>query len=1457
MKLLLKTLLTCTTVFSLSFATNLNLSNSPLSITQAVPPLTMLVVSPNFRMFTQAYNNASSLNNNGVLNIDFTPSFSYYGYFDPNKCYSYSGSTFVPSSITSTGACNGSTWSGNWLNWATMTKMDILRKVLYGGYRSTDSTSSTVLQRINIVQDAHSWGRDYTSPAVNGYSINQYTPYTQPAAGKYLLFANTTLMNNADNSGEIVNQPLLRVVTNSPTRIWDWVTQNTPNAGQFITNMGNVNPTDYIVNVQVCKNSVGLESNCQAYTSTSGVTTYKPTGLLQQFGENNSMLFGLLTRSYDKNLSGGILRKNISSFTNEVNLQTGQFINTPGIVQTLNAFSIVNYDPNSYTYNNSLGGTSYVVTRPQLQGEFQNEGNPIAGMMYETLRYFAGKTSPTASFYSTGGTDGSLGLPTPAWVSPWAANPYCSKANMIVLSDLYNSYDSNSVTNSYFGSFSGDLNIPNQALGQTIWNTEVGGTTSNFIGQSGSVSDNAPTPKNVSSYGNIRGLAPEEPTKQGSYYPATLAYYGWMNDLNPSVQGTQNVATWVVAMGSGIPHIQAVVNGKTITIIPFAKSVGGCGWGIDPSPGAYQPTNRIAGFYVQSLTATSGSFLVIFDDNEFGADFDLDDSVLYNYQVNSNGTVTVSLTDQFASGCLIQHAGYVISGTTADGVYLETRNMGTPAGSDISYFLDTPPGHSPGQGGVTAPLPTSSTRTFTPGTSSATFLPFPLFLAAKWGNFTDLNKTGTPDQPADWDNNGDGIPDAYFSSENPGALATNLATALTNISLQSSSAASATVNGGSLNTNSQLFLTLFNSNTWYGQVLAFPINPTTGAIVTTGSATNNAQWDSSVMLNGQNFNTGRNIISYNPTSKLGVPFRWATTTSNNTLTSTQQAALNISPITGSNDSNGQNRLNYLRGDRSKEVQKGGIFRNRTSVLGDIVNSGLAYVGAPGSFYPDFWGTGAAENASLYSAFVTAQAARQPMLYVGANDGMLHGFNATTGAEALAYVPNAVFSKLNQLTNPAYSHLYYVDGTPNVVDAFLNGQWRTILATGLNAGGKGIVALDVTTPSAFTETNASSIAKWEFSELNDLDMGYSFSQPAIVREPNGVWVAIFGNGYNNTFNSGSGIVSTTGNAVLYIVNLNTGALIQKISTGQGMAQDPTGNNRPNGLSTPVVISATGGASADTIYAGDLFGNLWKFYWTGTQFAIATYGSANPTPFFTAIAGGKRQPITVRPNVLKVSQGYQVYFGTGTYFQTTDNVVGTNPPPQSFYGLIDKMNVTSASGAISGRSNLLQQQILSESTASGQNFRVTTQNVLNSTQLGWYIDLIPPNGIAIGERVVNPAILRNGSVIFVTTIPSSSPCTYGGTSWLMEINALTGSRLNFSPFDVNNNGILNTSDLISYNNSNVTVSGIQSSIGVLSNPAIFSGNGVEHKYSSSSSGQVTNILENPGSGFSGRSSWHEIR
>ena len=348
-------------------------------------------------------------------------------------------------------------------------------------------------------------------------------------------------------------------------------------------------------------------------------------------------------------------------------------------------------------------------------------------------------------------------------------------------------------------------------------------------------------------------------------------------------------------------------------------------------------------------------------------------------------------------------------------------------------------------------------------------------------------------------------------------------------------------------------------NIFSGNLLANVVN--TNGVITA------IKWQARVTLESQNWDTGRYIFTSEGSSS--VKFRWAdlSSTSKNSIDSAS-ALLSSSKI-----------LNWVRGSHIDETVNGGTLRTRQITvsgtttaysLGDIIHSSPVYVGPPTESYT-FTG---------YAAFRSAKVNRKPMVYVGANDGMLHAFIATadqsdSGKEVFAYIPNAVLGNLNKLTNTNYinNHVYFVDGSPTAGDVCFNScsgvsDWRTVLVGGLNGGGKSIYALDVTNPAADVtdETTAASRFLWEFTDSTDL--GYTFSKPIIARLTDGTWVAIFGNGYN----------STGDKAVLYVVNVQTGALIQKITT--------PGTGSPNGLSSPTPVDTNADNIVDFVYAGDL-------------------------------------------------------------------------------------------------------------------------------------------------------------------------------------------------------------------------------------------------------------------------------
>jgi type IV pilus assembly protein PilY1 len=802
------------------------------------------------------------------------------------------------------------------------------------------------------------------------------------------------------------------------------------------------------------------------------------------------------------------------------------------------------------------------------------------------------------------------------------------------------------------------------------------------------------------------------------------------------------------------------------------------------------------------------------------------------------------------------------------------------------------------------PTSTNNVTTYTVGFADPTIDPT---------KTEDVNNNGILDAGEDKNGNGKIDPNPllkdaaeqgggkfYYAGSAP-QLVASLQNAFNSILKHDASASSVAANATQFQTDAVLFQALFNSGDWSGDIKAYNL--------TTEDTNRNGKLDSGEDANGNgvldsggvgtvrwtaahlipNFNT-RAIFSYDPSLGTGINFLWAN------LNSTQKQVLD-------NVNNAQTTspiLNFIRGDRSNEGNDTGEYRIRTSALGDIVNSDPLFVGSQ-----DFGYSNLPEGKTTYPSHVALKKSNPQMLYVGANDGMLHGFNVTYGStnegkEIFAYVPNAAISQdLAALADPNYEHEYFVDGGPIFGDAFYDSAWHTVLIGSMGAGstravadsngnmangvgGRSVFALDVTHPSNFGVDNV----LWEFSSRQDADLGYTIPQASVVRMANGSWAAIVANGYN----------STNGQAILYILDVATGTVIKKITADNSAAGG-------NGLSTPNPVDLNGDNIIDYIYAGDLKGNLWKFDVTGTNtslWGVAYSGAAPaaPTPMFVALDGnGVRQPITSKPAITKPqgqgqTTGSMVYFGTGKYFESGDhqNIAQI----QTFYGIWDQCDTTSPScnGVVSGRSDLQQQQITFETTAGAtlvggstgtRNIRVTTQcevgygatlpaspaaacgTALNQRR-GWYMDLVAPSGTAKGERVVSMPIVREDTVIFVTMIPFTATCEPGGTGWLMELD-INGARFTGAPLDLNKDGVIDNKDLFTLpDGTQVAASGAESTVGIIKTPTILqkTTGGQESKYFSGSDGvKPSDDLErckgqncgntNPGS----RRSWRQLR
>ncbi|MCW8889494.1 MAG: PilC/PilY family type IV pilus protein [Sedimenticola sp.] len=758
-----------------------------------------------------------------------------------------------------------------------------------------------------------------------------------------------------------------------------------------------------------------------------------------------------------------------------------------------------------------------------------------------------------------------------------------------------------------------------------------------------------------------------------------------------------------------------------------------------------------------------------------------------------------------------------------------------------------------------------------------------LWLAGKYGGFNDLDDDGVPDAanpsatpptPNEWDADGDGEPDNYVLATNPEKMVTALNNTFSDIEKRDSSSSAVVANSVRLQAGTKIFQARFNSGEWSGELLAYPVN--------TDGSVGAAEWNAQTVLDAQNWSSARNIFTYDPTANSGAgegrPFVWSS------LNSAQQALLNLNPDASpaASDSKGQDRLEFLRGNQSKEIgNTGGTFRKRTSILGDLINSAPVYVAEPNFLYNDEANCASNTPTTCYSAFKSTHASRMPIIYVGGNDGMLHGFipeessasAGDEGTEVVAYVPNFLMSGLNQLTSPDYSHRYFVDGNPTVADVFIDAdasgsdEWNTVLIGGARGGGQGYFALNITDPTNFATvksasqdvTNAQKLALWEFTDADDVDLGYTYSQPAIAKMANGEWAAVFGNGYGSTVSDGN---VGDGDAVLYIAFLEggldgtwtVGSDYIKIDTGEGSTSEP------NGMSTPAPVDTDGDGLVDAIYAGDLYGNMWKVDVSSTNTNLWD-NSSKRYKLFSAVDDASptnKQPITTRPDVgAHPLGGVMVYFGTGKYFETGDNNP-SNYGEQTFYGIRDQ------GSAVSGRSDLQEQTVIQEAIATGGVFRVTSNIPVDwTTKDGWFMDLTDTGEIV----VVNPK-LNNGLIVFVTQVPSSDPCDSGGYSWIMEMDAVTGGWPSSTNLDVDGDGDVDAADVLASvsvdadgdgdasNDGSPRPTGQKSTEGILTEPTILPAGTKEYKYSSGSQGGIEVVVEASGL-TKGRQSWQQIR
>lgn len=603
-------------------------------------------------------------------------------------------------------------------------------------------------------------------------------------------------------------------------------------------------------------------------------------------------------------------------------------------------------------------------------------------------------------------------------------------------------------------------------------------------------------------------------------------------------------------------------------------------------------------------------------------------------------------------------------------------------------------------------------------------------------------------------------PDNYFTAGQPDLMVAGLTKAFSSIAskLNGYSTGFATATPQFSSTGVGSYSARYDASNWSGDV----IGNTVSFNLTTNVVSSAQAWQFSTKLANQaagtGWQSGRFIATYNTSSKAGVPFRIAN------LSSSQVSNLDTAYRSGSDSTD---YLNYLRGDSSQEqgsavAGSSQAYRSRSNLVGDIVDAQLLVVGPPAYGFSEPANPG-------YAQFKSDYATRKTVVYAGTNRGMLHAIDgaltgSTAGTELFAYVPGATYdgptgtpanNGLQSLGNPDFTHYNFVDATPIAADVDLGKtvggsgtNWRTLLIGGLGKGGKSFFALDVTAPNTWTSESAvASKVLWEFT---DSDMGYSLGQAAMAKTKKYGWVAIFGSGYNNA----------DGRGYFFIVNPRTGALLEKISTGVGSPSNPAGLARVK----PFFIDVTDG-TADSVYAGDLLGNVWRLDLSGTP-------AAYPAPVRLAQlidAASQPLPVTSRPTIAvhpKTNRRY-VTVGTGRLLSGTD--LGS-AQGQRFYAILDGTG-----------------SAFSQTQPNRSNYPVQTSDLKPLTDLsqpinldltryaGWYVDLGTLSA-GPGWRVIVDPISFYGSVSFAAMAPSSSDaCNPAGNSRVYSIDLGSGQSL----------------------------------------------------------------------------------
>lgn len=1212
---------------------------------------------------------------------EFDKTKEYVGYFDPKACYKHApgqNNFDWNGPLTAAGECSGSggAFSGNFMNWATSSAIDILRYGLTGGNRVVDNSSGnaeTVLQRAWLPDSFYRDGTYFGEKSITkaqAATLVETSLYNKITDGGKLWIYNCRnrvyfAKSRDTNSSSACDKPF-----NVSSAGSDQLIGSTSSQKFYELNMLVCDPNSATNRLMTydpdTKKWSGL---CYRYPSGK----YKPVGQFQMNADN--LRVSVLGYLQDNNRSryGGVLRaplKYLGPKNYDVNFNLLTAANARSEWDANTGVFIDNPQSGDSTYGDQgfprSGAIMYInkfgTLDPDNIGDYKGY-DPLSELYYEAIRYLQGKQPTAQAISSVSGTTSSKTLQEnfPAyktWTDPFTGftdttdtGKGCLRNSILTIADVFTHGDRSVPGNGFtnYDDFARSAETA-PALVVPFWTNVVG---------------------SFESGGSASYLDSQGRTQTASNLAANTTY-SWLSDASTRVTGAGILPSNYTAQGT--------------------------------SGGSY----HMAGLAYWANTQS------------FRADLPKGRIKTYAIDVNEGNR---SSTDYHAN--------------SVD--FRRTRQ---------------------------------------------------LYLGAKYGGFDDsaAGNTGNPYAGGTnvlWQGT-DGEAKNYFLVSDAAKFLDSLAEVFARVVEETGSIAGGAISTQRLTASQAeaVFQARFNpvANFWSGRLIKFPLTLDTAGtgLVIGGTPT----WEAGQVMTTAalvDHGAARNIVIGAPiglqATVLPTPFKWAD------LAQAHKDALNISPYAAPApviDTLGADRLDYLRGDRRKEIKPAtplGPFRPRDIVLGDIVNSGLVYMGKPSG----------SVTGTDYNTFFNANKNRSPVIFANANDGMLHAFYDSTGAEAFAYIPGFVAGKLNQLPDQDYSHTSINDATPAVTEAYIGSQWRSILVSGVGGGGQGLFALDVTNPATFTKDNV----LWEFTDRDHVAMGNVLGTPQIVklRTTNyGVtpatykWYAVVASGVNNY--AADGHAHATGNPSIFIIDLS-----RKPSDYPSEAPWTEGTNFwrieipqssttiAKGLLGLTTVKNFQSGAVDSLFAGDLQGNVWKLDFTLQGTSSLTTAAATNLTTFNARAGtsnaffiardsaGALQPITGEPVVTNAFfESKLVSFGTGKYLETSDTTVPM-PIGASFYTLLDNTQ------AITGRSVLQQGSISTTGTVTIPSFvygKPTTASP--ALRMGWYVDFDK----TIGERQISDITAEFGQLFFGSLFPTQGSCGEGGGRFY-AVNSLTGNGM----------------------------------------------------------------------------------